>query len=269
MLGVQVMFVSLRSAKYSLVAALLVAVLGFSLVANFAAALANSAAPTTTGDEAIAMDLAQMLRAGRTVISANQDLINDPNKGDKGLTGAVVLAAAVKIYRETTGVDPATIDPKSRAGRLLHAQMDSIVEVMDANQSSINAKGVGFKAFIPAIFARLVNEAFTRRAGSEAAIKVTAPVDLVRNRKALPDAWEAQIIETKFLAPGWEKGKPFEAAVSDGGHTAFRMALPEYYVPSCLACHGSPKGSVDITGYPREGGKEGDLGAVISVTLAR
>ena len=73
--------------------------------------------------------------------------------------------------------------------------MDAIVEVVDANQAAINAKGVGFKAFIPAVFARLVNEAFEHRAAGEASIKVTAPVDLVRNRKALPDAWERQVIE--------------------------------------------------------------------------
>ena len=36
---------------------------------------------------------------------------------------------------------------------------------------------------------------------------------------------------------------------------------------SCLACHGSPKGEMDITGYPKEGGKLNDLGAVISITL--
>ena len=47
--------------------------------------------------------------------------------------------------------------------------MDAIVEVTDANQATINAKGVGFKAFIPAVFARLVNEAFESRAKDEAA----------------------------------------------------------------------------------------------------
>jgi hypothetical protein len=45
------------------------------------------------------------------------------------------------------------------------------------------------------------------------------------------------------------------------------MMMPEYYAASCLSCHGSPKGETDITGYPKEGGKEGDLGAVISVIL--
>ena len=42
--------------------------------------------------------------------------------------------------------------------------MAAITEVMDANQSTINAKGIGFKAFIPAVFGRLVSEAFAHGA---------------------------------------------------------------------------------------------------------
>lgn len=231
--------------------------------------LLGAQAPSDDGDAAIAASLAQMLRSARAVISANQALINDPEKGDKGLTGQVVLAQSIKLYQSATKTDPTTIVPTSREGRLLHDQMDAIVEVVDANQATINEKGVGFKAFIPAVFARLVNEAFARRAGDEASIKVTAPVDLVRNRKALPDKWEKQVIESKFLASGWPKGQPFETVVDENGHKVFRMMAPEYYAASCLSCHGDPKGALDITGYPREGGKEGDLGGVISVTLSR
>ena len=45
--------------------------------------------------------------------------------------------------------------------------------------------------------------------------------------------------------------------------------VPEYYAESCLSCHGTPKGEMDKTGYPKEGGKVGDLGAAISITLYR
>src|SRR4051794_41228483 len=70
-------------------------------------------------DRHIADSLAAMLRAGRTVISANQDRINDPNLGPKGLDGATVLARSVEIYQKATGVDPLTVEPSSRHGRLL------------------------------------------------------------------------------------------------------------------------------------------------------
>jgi hypothetical protein len=218
-------------------------------------------------DAAIAKSLADMLRAARQVISSNQSRINDPDIGDKGLTGQVVLQQAVEIYKKNTGTDPASIDPASRLGRLLHAQMDAIVEATDANQATINAKGVGFKAFIPAVFARLVNEAFESRARDEAQIKVTAPEQLVRNRKSRPDQWEADVIRSKLLQADWPRGQAYAADATAKGRSAFRMTMPEYYTASCLSCHGSPKGETDITGYPKEGGKEGDLGAVISVTL--
>ena len=227
------------------------------------------AAAPAADDAAIAQSLAQMLRAGRSVVSANQALINNPDIGDKGLTGAVVLAKTLAAYKTATGTDATSIDPASREGRLLHDEMDAIVEVTDANQATINAKGVGFKGFIPAVFARLVGEAFARRADGEATIKVTAPANLVRNRKSLPDAMESEVIQDKFLSASWPSGQPFGAEVTQAGKPTYRMMFPEYYSASCLSCHGDPKGSLDITGYPREGAKEHDLGGVISITLAQ
>jgi Protein of unknown function (DUF3365) len=232
--------------------------------------LVLSVAPLRAGpddDADIAKSLADMLRAARQVISNNQALINDPNLGDKGLSGQVVLQQAVEIYKKATGTDPANIDTASRLGRLMHAQMDAIVEATDANQATINAKGVGFKAFIPAVFGRLVNESFENHAKNEAQVKVTAPEQLVRNRKSRPDQWESDVIRSKLLQPDWPRGQVYAAEVDTKGRSAYRMMMPEYYANSCLSCHGSPKGQTDITGYPKEGGKEGDLGAVISVTL--
>ena len=218
-------------------------------------------------DRAIADNLAAMLQAGRAVVSANQARINDPSLGPKGLDGKTVLADAIAGYKSKTGTDPTAIDPASRDGTLMQALMDSIVVVMDAAQPDINAKGVGFKGFIPAVFGRLVSEEFDRRAKGAATIKVTAPLDRVRNRAARPDAYETQVITDKFLAPGWVRGTPYAATVQEAAGTEFRVMVPEYYAASCLACHGTPKGSTDITGYPREGFAEGDLGGVISITL--
>ena len=228
---------------------------------------AVGAAPRSDEDAAIAQSLAEMLRDARAVVSNNQDLINNPELGDKHLTGQVVLDQAVKSYAKATGSDPATIDPKSRQGRLLRAMMVAIVAVTDDNQATINEKGTGFKGFIPAVFARLVSEDFNQRAKGEAEVKVTAPLELVRNRKARPDAWEADVMKTKLLAADWPKGQSYSAVVDVSGHPAFRIMVPEYYAASCLVCHGSPKGEMDLTGYPKEGGKVGDLGAAMSITL--
>jgi hypothetical protein len=231
--------------------------------------VADRAFGSQSDEIAIALSLAKLLQAGRSVISGNQALINDPSRGNKGLTGDVVLAAAVEKYTKATGVNPEALDSASHQGRLLRAEMASIKEVMDENQALINEKGEGFKGFIPATFARLVTERLQTKIGNEAEIKVTAPPKLVRNRKSRPDAWERSIIESKFLSPDWPRGQLFAQAEPNKGRAAFRVMVPEYYVPSCLSCHGPKKGEMDITGYPKEGASEGDLGGIISITLFR
>lgn len=241
---------------------------GASLIGLHLLAGAGSAT-AATDEEEIALQLAEMLRAARAVISSKQYVINDPTIGDKGLTGDVVLAETVAIFKQTTGMDPTTIDPNSRLGQLFQAQMAAIREVVDEAQGTINQPDLGFKGFVPAVFARLVNERFEEKAGDRARIKVTAPAVLVRNRLALPDAWEAEHIESQLLAPDWPGGQIFSTVAESNGREAFRVLVPEYYTEGCLTCHGEPKGEIDITGYPKEGGKLGDLGGVISITLFR
>jgi hypothetical protein len=203
------------------------------------------------------------------VISVNQEKINDPSLGDKGLDGKSVIAQAVKIYRETEGVDPASIDADSRHGKLLRMEIEAITEVLDAHQQTINRRGVGFKGFIPAVFGRHVSESFGRRAVGLAEIKVTAPPRLIRNPKARPDAWEGAVLRDKLMSPSWPKDQIFSEVSTANNKTAYRTAMPEYYAASCLSCHGSPAGEIDMTGYPKEGAAAGELGGAISITLYR
>lgn len=214
-----------------------------------------------------ALNLANLLRASRTVISANQALINDPDKSDKGLTGKLVSAKASDGFFERTGYrpdDPA-LSPRSR--ELLAALMSAIEEVVDEHQVTINKPGVGFKGFVPAVFGRLVNERFGKKAAGKAEMIVTAPMSLVRNRKARPDRFERKIINTRFMLPDWPRDKVYEARVDSDDGPMTRILVPEYYKPACMSCHGGPKGKLDVTGYPMEGAKPGDLGGVISIRL--
>jgi hypothetical protein len=248
---------------HAIAVALVVAAIGLHLFVSGGPALA------TSQEEEVALNLANMLRAARAVISAEQERINDPAIGDKGLTGDAVLAETVARFEESTGLDPTAVDPDSPLGQLFQAQMAAIKEVMDEAQESINQPEVGFKGFVPAIFARLVNERFKDKVGDRAVIKVTAPAALVRNRMARPDDWESQHIEERLLSPDWPEGQVFSTAAPSGDRDAFRVLVPEYYTAGCLTCHGEPKGEIDVTGYPKEGGKLGDLGGVISITLFR
>lgn len=241
----------------------------FVYVFGMAVRLSGVMAADYDEETAIAKSLADMLGAGLTVISIDQDLIDNPDIGDKGLDGKTVLARAQQLYQRSTGSNPLTVDPNSRRGRLLRAEMNAIVEVMDAHQKTLNQRGIGFKGFIPATFGRLVIESFGRGAAGDAEIKITAPPELVRNRKSRPDNWEGAVIREKFLSANWPKGQFYAAVAESKGRPAFRIAVPQYYSASCLSCHGSPKGQTDITGYPKEGANEGDLGGIISITLYR
>jgi hypothetical protein len=217
----------------------------------------------------IALGLSKMLQAARQVISSEQDRINDAALGDKGLTADVVLERGAAAFKGSTGTDPMAMDRNSRYGKLMAAEMQAIRNVMTEIQSTINKQGVGFKGFVPAVFGRMVTENFQHLAAGDAEIKVTAPPELVRNRKARPDEWETAAIRDRLDKPDWEKGKVYFAASKKGGRDAFRIAVPEYYTAGCLTCHGAPKGELDVTGYPKEGGKLDDLGGVISITLYR
>ena len=50
-------------------------------------------------------------------------------------------------------------------------------------------------------------------------------------------------------------------------HPVLRMMDPEYVSPTCLACHGGPRGKFNITGMKMDGWKEGDLAGAVSIVL--
>jgi hypothetical protein len=110
-----------------------------------------SAGATANSDEEakIAKSLAAMVSASLAVIARNQDRIDNPDIADKGLDGKTALAQALQLYQEETGTDPLKIDKSTRQGRLLAAETNAIVEVMDAHQKTIKRSGIGFKGFIP------------------------------------------------------------------------------------------------------------------------
>lgn len=215
----------------------------------------------------MALSLAAMLQSARKVIGSKQDLINDPDTGDKGLTGDLVLAESIEAYLAATSDNPDELTEGTLKSTLLRAQMDAIREIIDENQATFNRSGIGFKGFVPATFARLVNERFAEKVGTEASMKVTAPPHLVRNRKSRPDAWETEIIGNHLMSDNWEDGAIYHDVSQLDGRAGYRVLVPEYYGEACLACHGGPAGEIDMTGYPKEGGALNDLGGVISITI--
>ena len=64
--------------------------------------------------------------------------------------------------------------------------------------------------------------------------------------------------------PG-DRNEVFSKTIEKEKHV--RVMLPLYYEKACLICHGGPKGERDISGYSKEGGKEGELAGASSVKL--
>lgn len=214
-------------------------------------------------NESISQELTTLYRAARKVISDNQSHINNAELGDKGLSGKAVSAIALENYAKVAG-SKLNVNTMTEAQK---AMLVAVENVMNENQALINEKGVGFKGFLPAIFARQVADAFTSKMSGKIKIKLTAPKSYVRNRANRPDAWENNIIETLFKQADHPKGKFFAEQSEVKGQAAFRFILPEYYGASCLNCHGEPKGERDITGGKKEGGVLGELGGAISLII--
>jgi hypothetical protein len=206
--------------------------------------------------------LATLLDSGRTMVDRNQELINDRHKGDKGFTSEVFENQTVEEFRVRTGVDLRRMGKTpipSLAQQLLPKLLQASKEVVAAAQLVINQRGIGYKNFIPATFARQAAASFSAR--SPVMVKQVALRP--RNPKNSPDDYEAEVLRQWGTQP--DQAAEVSAVLEDG--RALRLMLPLRYDKSCLACHGSPVGILDISGYPREGAREGEIAGGISVSL--
>ena len=79
----------------------------------------------------------------------------------------------------------------------------------------------------------------------------------------MPDAYEENVLKRLATQPA------FDTSITEwiDNDTTLRALTPIYYSQDCLACHGSPRGILDISGYPREGAQEGDFAGAISIQI--
>jgi uncharacterized protein DUF3365 len=147
---------------------------------------------------------------------------------------------------------------------LLERLMEESKKTVATYQPVINVKGLKYKGLIPATFGTETSSRF--QAWSGVYLKQTAPEHLLRNSKNKPDALELAAMQ-KMGEPSFPRdGEQIVSEMAEGGKS-LRVVLPLFCGKACLSCHGSPKGVRDITGYPRESAKEGELGGAISVKL--
>jgi general secretion pathway protein A len=130
-------------------------------------------------------------------------------------------------------------------------------------QPLINQKGIGFKGFIPATFGTKVAEQFSKDTGLK--LRQIGPPDVApRNPSNKPDEQEEQALRAAQKSHPRVGDHVIEQQLPND---AVRVLLPLFYKKQCLACHGKPKGDLDISGYEKEGFKEGELGGAISIVL--
>jgi len=212
--------------------------------------------------------LAILHDSGRVTVGSVQALINDINKGDKGFTPEVFGQKLLAKFKERSGFDLQDLQNQKvppLAKKLLPMMVEAGKKTVATYQPIINKQGMGFKNFIPATWGTHAAAIFTAKTGFY--LKQTTFDELLRNPKNKADQFEAATLK-KFAAPAYPRvGERVISATVDGGK-AVRIMLPLFYGKGCLACHGEPKGERDISGYIKEGSKEGDLGGAISVKLA-
>ena len=217
--------------------------------------------PYREESEQTARYLTTLLNVGRLVVERNQALINDPAKGDKGFTPESFEQQVIEEFSRQTSID--LKHPPSRlpvlAKELLPTLLESGKQVVADAQLVINQRGIGYKNFIPATFGSQA----ARKFSSRSQVKIKQTTLNPRNLKNTPDAYEDRVLKRLATQPALHD--PVAEWVDDG--KTLRVLTPIYYSHDCLVCHGSPQGILDISGYPREGARAGDLAGAISVQI--
>lgn len=213
--------------------------------------------------ETTARLLAVLLVSGRTVINDNQELIDNPEKGDKGFSPEVFERQLAEAFLIRSGIDLRDLNSArlpQRAKKLLGTMVLVSRQVVADAQSQINQPGVGFKGFIPAVFGARVAGRLVDTAG----VRLKQTTLIPRNQSNAPDAFEKEALLV-FADPSHPREKVI-SEVTARSHT-LRLMFPLYATRRCLDCHGEPKGQLDRTGHPREGLQLGQNAGAISVAI--
>ncbi|MCW5799452.1 MAG: DUF3365 domain-containing protein [Nitrospira sp.] len=210
--------------------------------------------------------LAILLDSGRVAIGRNQALINDPSNAQTAFTSDLFAAQTTAIFKERTGHnldDLSNANVPALAKRLLERLLMESQKTVESYQPVLNMKGLKYKGLIPATFGTETATRFQKWSGVY--MKQTAPEHLLRNANNKPDSFEEEHMK-ELSEASFERNKETVISKVDGGNSV-RVLLPLFYEKTCLSCHGEPKGERDISGYSKEGGREGELGGAISVKI--
>ena len=209
----------------------------------------------------IAEHLIELIKIGRVIVSEQMETINDASKADKGFTGNYIAGQVLERFRKTTKLDlriPNVVPQANLYLTVVQAEKD----VVDEAQPVINRAGISYKGFIPAVFAQRVGEQIYQRSG----VRMKLTSNDYRNVNNKPDDFEAEVLRM-FSDSRHPKSKPYVRSSMVDGRPVLRIMSPEYVSPTCLTCHGAPRGQLTMGGMKKDGWKDGDLAGAISIVL--
>ena len=216
----------------------------------------------------LARSLTQLILSAREVVVDNKTMIINPKRTP--FKAEVFVQKTLEKYSSRGGAE------LDREHPLVQALLNSIATVVtNAKKGAYKKRWLnhkkGFKAyekrFLPARFAELVTEEFTRQSNNRAIAKLTVPHDFLsiirngdENKPARADDWEQEMLITDSPI-----GELLTTRATIQDRDAYRYLDKEYYTSGCLLCHGGKKGERLHLG--KKPGKEGDVGGAVSLIL--
>lgn len=199
--------------------------------------------------------VANALVQGRLVIFAYMKKLTDPKIGDKGFSADVFA----EQWLDSMQSDLIDITPAQK--RILDKVVWAGKMAMDNNQDRINAKGVGWKNFLPAKWAREAGTLLISKTG----IVTNQPARHYRHPSNAPDSFELKKLK-EFIHPDHNL-EPYGEFAQMGKQKVYRYVEPIQVITPCLGCHGKPKGAIDVLGFEKDGLEAGDVIGLLSVTV--
>lgn len=149
--------------------------------------------------------------------------------------------------------------------RALSQQMDAVWQFMSNNQERLEATSFvdengNYHGLHCAVAGRVIAQLFSNQTDYVTRFVKDSP----RNVLDTPDAFETEAL-ISFAAD--DSQMEFYAVADYEDAEMFRYVAPMYIEENCLQCHGEPAGELDITGYPKEGWKVGDIAGAISIAI--
>jgi hypothetical protein len=227
----------------------------------FSALIESGAVYAKGGEEVeVAELLIALLQAGCSVVSKYQPLINDPSKGNKGFTGEFVERAIIEKFQANTHVDWAQAKTLQQ-NDLLSAMLQSERDVVFDAQPAIDRQGIGFKGFLPSVFARKTGDKLFTRTGVK--VKFARAGDLTDGGK--PDDFEAEVLRM-FADTRHPKGQRYIRLTVVNGKPVLRAMYPEYADAPHTVCPRKLSDAHESAGLHKQRAEEA-LACAISVVM--